>query len=265
MGRRLVLPRCSIHHANDERHGDALPAIRETWGPKCDGFMAASTVTEREVNAVNIPHEGEEAYENMWQKVRSVWSYVHDHYIDEYEWFYIGGDDLYVIVENLRHYLDSPEIATAGGGDNSAPLYLGRRFKRGGVEESGVFNSGGAGYVLNRAALKLLVGQLPTCHVHTRSFSEDALVAECLLKAGVVPYDTRDEKGRERFHPFSPGQHHDWVPPKKDPYADWYYGYTFDVKLGKECCAPESVSFHYITPELMRRMYVLNYEGFCPL
>ena len=35
-------------------------------------------------------------------QVRSIWLYVYTHYFDDYDYFYIGGDDLYVIVENLR-------------------------------------------------------------------------------------------------------------------------------------------------------------------
>lgn len=32
-------------------------------------------------------------------------------------------------------------------------------------------------------------------------------VAACLRQQGVVALDTRDALGRERFHPFTPGQH----------------------------------------------------------
>jgi hypothetical protein len=37
-----------------------IPFIRETWGPKCDGFMVGSTKTDKSLGAVEIPHEGEE-------------------------------------------------------------------------------------------------------------------------------------------------------------------------------------------------------------
>jgi hypothetical protein len=33
-------------------------AIRETWGRRCDGFLAASTETIHEAAAVKIPHQG---------------------------------------------------------------------------------------------------------------------------------------------------------------------------------------------------------------
>lgn len=49
-----------------------------------------------------IKHEGPEEYANMWQKSRAIWKYVNFHYNDDFDWFVLGGDDLFVIVENLR-------------------------------------------------------------------------------------------------------------------------------------------------------------------
>ena len=51
---------------------DRIPYIRETWGSKCDGFMVGSNKTDASINAVNIPHEGPEEYNNIWQKVRTM-------------------------------------------------------------------------------------------------------------------------------------------------------------------------------------------------
>lgn len=61
---------CMVYtHSN--RH-DQLRSIAETWGPKCDGFMAASNLTDPSIGAVNLWHEGPEMYGNMWLKVRSM-------------------------------------------------------------------------------------------------------------------------------------------------------------------------------------------------
>jgi hypothetical protein len=53
------------------------------YSKKCDGFMVASTKTDRKLGTVNIPHEGPEEYNNIWQKVRSMWSYVYDNYYEK--------------------------------------------------------------------------------------------------------------------------------------------------------------------------------------
>jgi hypothetical protein len=173
--------------------------------------MVGSTKTDASLGAVEIPHEGEEDYNNIWQKVRSMWSYIYDNYYDKYDWFHIGGDDLYLIVENLRLYLESEEIQTAqnGGiylptGDETVqtPLFLGRRFAYLGNMDD-IFISGGSGYTMNKAALKLLVTDgLENYFPHAHTFSEDTMVARIFKKYGVFPYDTKDEAGGERYNPF---------------------------------------------------------------
>ena len=45
--------------------------------------MAASTKTDVALGTVLIPHEGPEEYDNIWQKVRSIWSYVYDNYYEK--------------------------------------------------------------------------------------------------------------------------------------------------------------------------------------
>ena len=45
-----------------EAHHHKIPAIRETWGQKCDGFFVASNKTDASVDAVDIPHAGESRF-----------------------------------------------------------------------------------------------------------------------------------------------------------------------------------------------------------
>lgn len=109
--------------------------------------------------------------------------------------------------------------------------------------------------------LKLQLTRIPQ-HV----FAEDVNVAHCLSVNGVIAYDTRDSNGGERFHPFTPGQHLNWRPPKKrkpdGSSPDWYENYNkpWGLKLGEECCAPDSVSFHYVNPDLMKHMSALLFD-----
>ena len=63
----------------------------------------------------------------MWQKVRSILKYVHLHYLDEYDYFLIGGDDMYYIMENLHAYLNSEEIRAlqiAGKGMSAVLVFV---------------------------------------------------------------------------------------------------------------------------------------------
>jgi glycoprotein-N-acetylgalactosamine 3-beta-galactosyltransferase len=254
-----------------EKFHDRIPPIRESWGQKCDGFMVGSTKTDKELGTVNIPHEGEEEYNNIWQKVRSMWSYIYDNYYEDYDWFHIGGDDLYVLVENLRLYLESEEIQLAANGGQrlptgketkQLPLFLGRRFKEQG-NEMRIFNSGGSGYTMNKATLKALITDaFPTCMPHLHTFAEDVMVAQCLRnKLEVFPFDTKDENGGERYMPFGPQHHLNYKIPK-NVNSDWYANYSIDIKEGLDHCAARSVAFHYIKGPMMQRMHAILY-GHC--
>ena len=181
------------------------------------------------------------------------------------------GDDLFLIVENLRYYLESEEIRAAGNGgvylpDGSettqTPLFLGRRFKYGGDPDN-IFNSGGSGYTMNKAALKLLVTEgFPNYFPHLKTFSEDTMVAKLLRKINnIFPYDTKDDAGGERYMPFEPGHH--WSYYLGDPKDDWYANYSIDIKEGPEHCSPQSVAFHYVKGNEMKRFFSLLY-GLCP-
>ena len=89
----------------DKNH-DRVKAVANTWGWKCDGLLAFLTLTNETIGSVDLPHFVEEAYDNMWQKTRCILAYVHDkNYLDDYDYFWLGGDDFYVIVENLVNYL----------------------------------------------------------------------------------------------------------------------------------------------------------------
>ena len=204
--------------------------------------MVASTKTDRSLGTVNILHQGDEAYENIWQKIRSVWSYVYDNYYRHFDWFHIGGDDLYLIVENLRLYVESEAIRSAANGGKEplndweapfqTPLFLGRRFAEQGNMER-IFNSGGAGYTINRAALKLLVRIFPNCYPNYMTFAEDVMVAECFRNQGVLPYDTRDDFGGERYMPFTPGDHF-----SKQWHFFYFFSNFFSFILKRFPCVP---------------------------
>ncbi|CAJ1968930.1 unnamed protein product [Cylindrotheca closterium] len=234
----------------EENHATNIRAMRETWASGCDGFLAFSTKTDARIPAISIEHDGREEYNNMWQKSRSMWKFVGKHYQADFDWFYIGGEDLLVIPQNLKNYL--------GTHDPNKGYFLGRRFKGGG---SGTyFNSGGAGYALSRASLQCIMEHFeePVCRPDTHTPMEDVMIAQCLEKAcNISIFDTRDEQKRERFHPFAPQLHYVWQHPKP-PNHDWYEDYNkeWGIGLGKDCCAPDSVSFHYIKkPAMVRHLF----------
>lgn len=193
---------CGIY-TMESSHETNVKATRNTWAKKCDGFIAFSTKEDPLIPSVAILHEGKEAYDNMWQKSRSIWRFIHTHLSEKYDFFLLGGDDMFYIVENLRAYLGSEEItkkknegqgtitfikrhvpcmtnwfgplcalksfavdhfATSENRGNlmtntciclliwSVGLYIGRIFQ---PPNQIVFNSGGAGYLLDQKALQV--------------------------------------------------------------------------------------------------------------
>ena len=140
---------CLVYTMADA-HSSRIQGMRETWAGGCDGFLAFSTESDPRLPAVALAHDGLEEYDNMWQKVRSIWKFVGEHYLDDFEWFFIGGDDLFVLPHNLKTYLASLMYK-----DKADPTrdeyYVGRRFNEWGQT---YFNSGGAGYALSQATLR---------------------------------------------------------------------------------------------------------------
>ena len=46
-------------------HHTSIRAIRETWAPGCDGFLAFSTADDPRIPAISLKHDGPEEYGNM--------------------------------------------------------------------------------------------------------------------------------------------------------------------------------------------------------
>lgn len=247
---------CGVY-TMEQNHPTNVRAMRETWAPHCDGFVAFSTRSDPRIPALAIKHEGREEYNNMWQKSRSIWEFIGKHYLQDFDYFILGGDDMLVFPGNLRQYLKSLSMSP------DDDLFAGRRFR--GRGQDNYFNSGGAGYVLSRGTLRKFYErglENDDCHAHERTPMEDVMMADCLRKAfNIGLTDTRDSLGRERFHPFAPGTHLTWKPPRPGE-TDWYaeYNEEWGVKLGQQCCAPDSVSFHYIKkPAMVRHLFSLLY------
>jgi hypothetical protein len=100
---------CGIYTMK-KNHESNVKATRNTWAKKCDGFIAFSTERDETIPSIALQHEGEESYDNMWQKSRSIWKLLYEQYRDHYDFFLLGGDDMFYIIENLRYYLNSAEI-----------------------------------------------------------------------------------------------------------------------------------------------------------
>ena len=191
-----------------------IQVLVDTWATQCDGFIAASNATDPSIGAIDLKHDGPEAYGNMWQKIQSMWKYAHDHYLDDYDYFHICGDDTYIIVDNLRLYLMGDQVKKLLNGHIDNVSRVQQNSKRWETERprplilaypqqyriGKVFAAGGSGYTLNRAAVKMLVNFTSNGpHDNSTDSREDFFVSRILSSFGVHTSDTRDEDGAFRY------------------------------------------------------------------
>lgn len=235
-----------------DRQSQNAAAMARTWMPACDGALIFSDADDDSVPSMRLPHLGPGEDASLWQRTRANLRHVHVHHRAEYEWFVYGGDDYYVIVDNLRALIASPRVRKAS--ERGEALYLGRRLRYSNRPSgmnyafaNDMFNSG-ATYVLNRRALDIFATLVDDerCLPRWRTREEDVMLARCLAIGGVDPLDTRDMQGHHRFHPFRPSWH---VRQSKASLRRHWLG-TAEVDrptgYGLQCCSTESVSFHYV-------------------
>jgi len=266
----ITLPKvlCSIY--TTEANHDKIEAVGESWGWRCDGFLAASNSTNDTIGAVNLTHLGPEKYKNMWQKTRSIFAYIHDHYLEDYDFFWLGGDDAFMIVENLRFYLWNLTESIGKERVQNEPLYLGHRIYKSmdDLAKDYYYLGGGPGYILNRYAVKELVTKgFPTCFTHTQASFEDRMIANCLRSLDIRGNHSVDEENRQIFHGMDPN-FISWYNGDK---GNWFFhqmyniwGQLYGYKAGKDLVSKHSITFHNVKfPLFTKRLHALVYNV-CP-
>uniref|UniRef100_A0A914UP70 N-acetylgalactosaminide beta-1,3-galactosyltransferase n=1 Tax=Plectus sambesii TaxID=2011161 RepID=A0A914UP70_9BILA len=162
-----------------------------------------------------------------------------------------ADDDTYVIVENLRFMLLAYQP--------TEPIYFGCRFKL--FMKQG-YMSGGAGYILSRAALRRFaeigLHNHSLCSAEQRG-DEDVKMGQCLEGVGVRAGDSRDAYGRHRMLPFWPEAHLDPDDMKGQTYFFLFYTF-YRYNQGQNCCSDYTVSFHYVSKNMMYAMEYFFYH-----
>ncbi|GAB6032351.1 hypothetical protein CHUAL_010988 [Chamberlinius hualienensis] len=223
--------------------------INQTWGQRCTKILFIGDKTTRNISGV-ISLDVADGRSQLWPKTRAAFQYIFDNHIDDADWFLKADTDTYVIMENLR-YLLSTKASTE-------PHYLGCLIHL--YVPSG-YNSGGAGYLLNRLALEKLVSK---GYDNKRCFKgymedEDVSLGYCMHSLKIKPTDTTDVSDKSRFFPFEPYDHVSSDPPGSN---NWYW--NFANKPGKKsmnCCSDTMISFHYVPKNVMLTMELLLYHS----
>jgi hypothetical protein len=173
-----------------------------TWGVDCDGFVAfSSSGADPALGVVDLPQRvGPESYGNMWQKTRAIWKYIYTtRSYHEYDYIHLSGDDVYILVPNLKHFLQQE------GGNSLTPVsvFAGQWIR----QRHRPYVGGGPGYTLSRRALHQYMQTWDTCYPNITSSAEDRYMSLCMKAAQVPLTDTRDvSTGEQTYHDCPPQQ-----------------------------------------------------------
>lgn len=158
-------------------------AVYETWGKKVPGklefFSSVGSKDNPDLPVVSLPGV-DDSYPPQ-RKSLMMLKYMHDHYIDQFEWFMRSDDDVYIRTNKLAEFLHSL--------NSSQDLYVGQA-GTGAKAEKGLlglgygdnFCMGGPGMVMTRSVLKKVVPHVEHCLQNLYTSHEDVEVGRCIKK-----------------------------------------------------------------------------------
>jgi hypothetical protein len=275
------------------RRGEQLQAISNTWGNELKDIskknvdvktMLVVTKEEKEHYKTNMPAILE-FFENVLvippalvKKLQGgIWLgkvdmgplFVHMSWILEqilaqeggHDWVFLASDQTYVFPHNLYCFLSQL--------DPSAPLHTGEMLKADYRAEGTDFVSVAAGWAFSMAFLKLFTSNETSCKAGSEWEEINWAVAfgRCIAEADALKDSFHDERLQlgvlqeaHRFNAFGPstlvkGKTHSWF----QQYHKKYYGVLPPV--GLDCCAADTITFHYVNNEDMENIFATSHGG----
>ncbi|KAM9711236.1 chondroitin sulfate synthase 1 isoform 1-T1 [Dama dama] len=164
----------------------AVAAFR-TWSKTIPGKVEffSSEGSDTSISIPVVPLRGVDDSYPPQKKSFMMLKYMHDHYLDKYEWFMRADDDVYIKGDRLESFLRSL--------NSSEPLFLGQT-GLGTTEEMGKlalepgenFCMGGPGVIMSREVLRRMVPHIGKCLREMYTTHEDVEVGRCVRRfAGV--------------------------------------------------------------------------------
>uniref|UniRef100_A0AAV2K1D8 Hexosyltransferase n=1 Tax=Knipowitschia caucasica TaxID=637954 RepID=A0AAV2K1D8_KNICA len=116
-----------------------------------------------------VSHGDERQIWNMYQTVK----YILEHYIGEFDWFYLVQDDAYVEAGRVKELVEHLSM--------DRQLYMGRPAEFIGGEMEGKYCHGGYGFLLSRSLLLKLQPFLENCRNDILSARPDEWLGRCII------------------------------------------------------------------------------------
>ena len=143
-----------------------VTAIYETWAKSIHGkvifFSGENSTSDNIMNTAIISLLGVTDTYPPQKKSFLVLKYMHDFYLNQFEWFVRADDDVYIKGDKLAKFLASV--------DSSKVYYIGqagkgRKHERGklGLFDDKTYCMGGPGIIISRATLKKVVPHISYC------------------------------------------------------------------------------------------------------
>lgn len=163
-------------------------AIHNTWGQTVPGklifFSSSSSRSNFSLPLVPLPLV-DDSYPPQ-KKSFLMLKFMHDHFIDDFEWFMRADDDVYIRTDLLEKFLRSV--------NSSKPQFIGQA-GLGNKEEFGQlslqpdenFCMGGPGMIMSKDTLKLVIPHIRYCLKNLYSTHEDVEVGRCIRKFVGIP------------------------------------------------------------------------------
>lgn len=155
-------------------------AVHETWGSLLPGALAFfSSSNSRRSSLPVVSLKGVDDSYPPQRKSMMMLKYMHDNYINDYEWFMRCDDDVYVRTDKLETFLRTL--------NSTEDLYIGQA-GTGRQDEKGMlglgwgdnFCMGGPGVILSRSTLRKVVPYVEYCLQHLVTSHEDVEVGRCI-------------------------------------------------------------------------------------
>ena len=231
-------------------------AVNDTWAQRCDEkkwFMTTNGTTVWSLPADVVAVPGPDGRQHLTEKsnfaFKYAYRYIHSKRI-KVDWFLKADDDAYIIIENLRAILNvyNSNVGHYIGSNEQVILPHG-------------YNGGGAGYVLSKEAVRLMVEDGPRYHEMCRPTGafEDVEIGRCLSAFDIYPINTLDLDKRLTFHGDHPHKIFAGIKDARNIFTSWKFGDPYrDGK--KRVMSPYTVSFHKVEPAFMYMYDFLLYD-----